>query len=245
VPVPLLKLVVNNVRNHQDDSPETRAAGPGVKDPGVGDSRVEDSDSLRRPGEREECRETDRCPRCGGSVHFTQDAEGDLSCPKCRAEVAYDVKHDAWVAYDPSAPQVASNSSLLPRSVFVRCRPCLYVSCPHNNYLNIHASTGTIKLTHPHREPWDVVPDDSCSLDVADRGPQTLEKVGDIMGLTRERTRQIEQAAVIRLRHTLAKHNSKLESELSLNKLRELIRESFTPHHWPYTSRLPYRRYNR
>ena len=36
---------------------------------------------------------------------------------------------------------------------------------------------------------------ESCCLDVADRGGATLEEVGEIMGLTRERIRQIEQRA--------------------------------------------------
>ena len=43
-----------------------------------------------------------------------------------------------------------------------------------------------IKLLHPGRLPEEVPPEDSCTLDLADEGPQTLERVADIYGLTRE-----------------------------------------------------------
>ena len=40
---------------------------------------------------------------------------------------------------------------------------------------------------------------ESCALDVADRGGTTLEDVGAIMNLTRERIRQVEVKALARL----------------------------------------------
>lgn len=39
---------------------------------------------------------------------------------------------------------------------------------------------------------------ESCALDVADRGGVTLEELGDLLGLTRERVRQIEEEAMER-----------------------------------------------
>jgi DNA-directed RNA polymerase sigma subunit (sigma70/sigma32) len=40
---------------------------------------------------------------------------------------------------------------------------------------------------------------DTCALDIADRGGITLEEVGQIMNLTRERVRQLETQGLARL----------------------------------------------
>ena len=45
----------------------------------------------------------------------------------------------------------------------------------------------------------------TCSLKLANRGGMTLEEIGSIMGLTRERVRQIETRGKTRLRHILEK----------------------------------------
>jgi hypothetical protein len=44
---------------------------------------------------------------------------------------------------------------------------------------------------------------DTCTLDVADRGEHTLEEIGQLLGVTRERVRQIELAALFKLRNQL------------------------------------------
>jgi DNA-directed RNA polymerase sigma subunit (sigma70/sigma32) len=41
---------------------------------------------------------------------------------------------------------------------------------------------------------------ETCSLDVADRGGITLEEVGELLNLTRERIRQVEAAGLEKLR---------------------------------------------
>ena len=73
-------------------------------------------------------------------------------------------------------------------------RPCPYVGCRHHLYLEIQPSTGRIKLNFPTLEPHQL--EESCSLDVADRGGCTLENVGRLLNLTRERVRQVEGKAV-------------------------------------------------
>jgi hypothetical protein len=77
-------------------------------------------------------------------------------------------------------------------------RPCPYVSCKHHLYLDVNPETGSIKLNFPHLEPWEMA--ESCSLDVAERGGITLEEVGSIVNLTRERVRQVEVRATTKLR---------------------------------------------
>ena len=76
-------------------------------------------------------------------------------------------------------------------------RPCPHVSCRHHLYLDVSPKTGAIKLNFPDMEVWELP--DTCALDVADRGGVTLEDVGAIMNLTRERIRQLELQALGRL----------------------------------------------
>lgn len=76
-------------------------------------------------------------------------------------------------------------------------RPCPYVSCKHHLYLDVSPRTGAIKLNFPDLEVWDM--SETCALDVADRGGTTLEDVGAIMNLTRERIRQVEVRALAKL----------------------------------------------
>jgi hypothetical protein len=80
-------------------------------------------------------------------------------------------------------------------------RPCPFVSCVHHLYLDVSAKTGAIKVNFPDLEPDELA--ESCALDVADRGGGTLEEVGGIMNLTRERVRQVEVRALARL-HAVA-----------------------------------------
>lgn len=76
-------------------------------------------------------------------------------------------------------------------------RPCPYVSCKHHLYIDVSPKTGAIKLNFPDLEVWEM--GESCALDVADRGGTTLEDVGAIMNLTRERIRQVEVKALAKL----------------------------------------------
>ena len=76
-------------------------------------------------------------------------------------------------------------------------RPCPFVSCKHHLYLDVSLRTGSIKLNFPDLEVWEMTT--SCALDVADEGGATLENVGTIMNVTRERVRQLELAALGRL----------------------------------------------
>jgi len=77
-------------------------------------------------------------------------------------------------------------------------RPCMFISCKHHLYLDVNPSTGSIKLNFPDKEIWQL--EETCALDVADRGGITLEEVGAIMNLTRERIRQVETRGLLKLR---------------------------------------------
>jgi hypothetical protein len=77
-------------------------------------------------------------------------------------------------------------------------RPCMFVSCKHNLYLDVNPETGSIKLNFPDKEIWEL--EYTCALDVAEKGGITLEEVGEIMNLTRERIRQVETRGLMKLR---------------------------------------------
>lgn len=78
------------------------------------------------------------------------------------------------------------------------CRPCPWVGCKWHLYLDVNPDSGSIQYNFP-----DVAPEDlhrmreTCALDV---GETTLEKVGGLMNLTRERVRQIELRALAKLK---------------------------------------------
>ncbi len=87
-------------------------------------------------------------------------------------------------------------------------RPCPYISCKYHLYLDVSPRTGSIKLNFPDLDVWEMPV--SCALDVADAGGSTLEDVGAIMNLTRERIRQLEVKAL-----------AKLEALRDMSELRE------------------------
>jgi hypothetical protein len=93
-------------------------------------------------------------------------------------------------------------------------RPCPWVACKHHLYLDINPETGSIKINFPDLEPWEMK--QTCALDVAERGGITLEEVGEIMNLTRERIRQVEVRGLLRL-----KMGSPSPDELGADLLRE------------------------
>ena len=77
-------------------------------------------------------------------------------------------------------------------------RPCPYVSCKYNLYVDVNPRTGSVKMNFPDKELWEM--ENTCALDVADRAGITLEEVGVIMNLTRERVRQLEMRGLTKLR---------------------------------------------
>jgi hypothetical protein len=105
-------------------------------------------------------------------------------------------------------------------------RPCPFVSCKHHLYLDVSAKTGAIKLNFPDLEVWEMT--ETCALDVADRGGTTLEEVGAIMNLTRERIRQVEVKGLAKLqalRDMMALRDYVDEGPIGKRRLPVLARE--------------------
>lgn len=88
-------------------------------------------------------------------------------------------------------------------------RPCPFASCRYHLGVDVldrlpngdPTDDGALRKTWPHREVWEGP--ETCALDVADRGPQTLLQVGLVTNLTREGVRRIEQHALAKLRGAL------------------------------------------
>lgn len=76
-------------------------------------------------------------------------------------------------------------------------RPCPFVSCKHHLYLDVTRDSRSLKLNFPDLAVDEMT--ESCVLDVTDRGPQPLEKVADLMNITRERVRQIEVRTLVKV----------------------------------------------
>lgn len=76
-------------------------------------------------------------------------------------------------------------------------RPCPWVSCRHHLYLEV-SGRGRVKLNFRDREPDEMAL--SCSLDLAEDGPRTLDQVAILLGMSRERVRQIEEEALVQIR---------------------------------------------
>lgn len=75
-------------------------------------------------------------------------------------------------------------------------RPCQFVSCRHH----MHARQ---KRQHPRTSTYQS--EATCSLDIAAEGNHTLDEVGTYLGITRERVRQIETKAMVKVREALGR----------------------------------------
>jgi hypothetical protein len=93
---------------------------------------------------------------------------------------------------DPRPPELVAERPVMRGDCAGGERPCPWVSCRNHLYLEV-SDAGAIKINFPDLEPWQL--ERSCALDIADEHPITLEEVGEVMNLTRERIRQVETRA--------------------------------------------------
>lgn len=120
-----------------------------------------------------------------------------------RKEMARDLRRRRLLGQvDPEEEELLSELSGSRPKARSECinspRPCVFVSCKYNLYLDVNPETGSIKLNFPDKEIWEL--DYTCALDVAEKGGITLEEVGEIMNLTRERIRQVETRGLEKVR---------------------------------------------
>lgn len=82
-------------------------------------------------------------------------------------------------------------------------RPCPWISCRYNLYLEV-TRRGIIQFTRDEIDIDQFPAANSCALDVANRGGMALEKVAAILGLTRERVRQVAMDGLEKVRRSVA-----------------------------------------
>ena len=86
-------------------------------------------------------------------------------------------------------------------------RPCANISCKYHLAVDVKPNGSLVRI-FPHLEAHEAP--ESCALDVADVGGHTLEEVGDIMNVSRERIRQIEADAMRKLKPLLRDYGAEL-----------------------------------
>lgn len=84
-------------------------------------------------------------------------------------------------------------------------RPCPWVSCRYHLLVDV-TEDGRPRKNFPFEENDEdgiaaaiLAMPETCALDVADRGAHFLEDVGEILGVSLERTRQVEERALERI----------------------------------------------
>jgi hypothetical protein len=76
-------------------------------------------------------------------------------------------------------------------------RPCPWAGCRYNLFLDV-SKAGSIRLNWPGCDVDEMT--ESCALDVAERGPHTLEEIGQLLKMTREGVRQLTAIGMRKVR---------------------------------------------
>lgn len=82
-------------------------------------------------------------------------------------------------------------------------RPCPYLACTKHKWLVLQQDRPGNPASGAQGETTIRPIGESCSLDVADRGPHTLEEVGDELDVSATRINQIEQSALRKFKRRL------------------------------------------
>lgn len=77
-------------------------------------------------------------------------------------------------------------------------RPCPWASCSMHLALDVNPRTGHLTRNQPSLEVWEM--NETCALDLADKGGMILQDVGDAIGVVRERVRQVEAEGLAKIK---------------------------------------------
>lgn len=168
------------------------------------------SQSRREP--RDPVTRAVRVPRAGGAGATLGDVEAwPFNAAATRATPTLALIRVTRQARDLGAFAYPEAGARQLPAAHAECPPpetCAFVSCKHHTALDVDARTGSIHYVAPLLgHGADGVPEldldalpHRCALAAAARGGMTLEEVAGVIGVTRERARQIESAALARVR---------------------------------------------
>jgi hypothetical protein len=184
--------------NHDEDEDERVAAnavdadaaakGDGVEDADAEDDDEDDAEDGDDDAEDGDDDAEDAEPTAGGDL-----AERRRQIRRRRRRTREELRLGALMfpPVDDQRPKTRAECA-------EELRPCPWVACKFHLYLDVNPETGSIKINFPDLEPWEMR--DTCALDVAERGGSTLDEVGEVTNLTRERIRQLEVRGLLKLK---------------------------------------------
>lgn len=122
-----------------------------------------------------------------------------------------------------------SGVDLVPRDGVNCARPCVWVACRHHLLMDVVTNGRNVKKLRVFKAvPFDETGDgiaealtsmkQTCSLDVAEEGGGSLEEVGGLMGVTRQRVEAIEHIAHKRAQAKRAASEARADWKLLLTR---------------------------
>lgn len=134
----------------------------------------------------------------------------------------WELKHKRLLSPDEK-PRTRAECAEIPR-------PCVFVSCKYNLFLDVMRNKkGQVTSVVENKGvncPSQVPPGESCALDVAERGPKSMDDVGALLRLRRQRIEQLEKELLIKLREAAIKRGL---TEEDLNDDARLLQIQFHP----------------
>ncbi len=132
---------------------------------------------------------------------ISEEAGAVIICNECKQRVSYYAYSSSgstgwhWACAKPGELPPPLDAGQL--QALNTCRPCPWISCRHHLYLEVHPTTGAMKINFKGNEPDEL--EETCAIDIGERGGLALKEVGAMIRLTRERIRQVEVSGIRKL----------------------------------------------
>ena len=108
------------------------------------------------------------------------------ACPACQ-QMRRCIDSGVTALHSPGCAHTASQA-------ICHSRPCIFIGCRHHLASEVTSKSRIVVIDDLAAMP------ETCALDVAEIGEQSLEAIGALLHVTRERVRQVEERVEKRLR---------------------------------------------